>query len=412
MTALELHPAERPTAGSLNIQVENTFQNVTCSQAEWDEATVRLGGNVYHSYDWARIWWEFYGRGRQLRIFIFTLDGEIVAIVPLYLDTLGLWPFHFKVARLVGANVPPKAFSPPVREDYASLVWERILEHLFRRDGCDLLSFGPVSALYQPAHVLEQSARSRSSLVGSVNRIPVGVHTLFSLPRTLDAYFDGLNKSERKKRQYELRLLRRECQVVEDTLREPGAVQMEFGRFVEQHSLQWRAEGKPGHFGAWPRAAGFNEALVAAQARHGRVRFSRIIADGQLVSTQFSFAFGDCYYWELPARETGKKWDRLSLGPAGAISMFEAAISEGFTRVEGGLGHYEYKLRLGGVQHPVNLIRIRATGWFSRLRFCCFDAIRRCVLLGYHKLWYRRITPRLPERFRKPQWNLWLRLDF
>ena len=93
----------------------------------------------------------------------------------------------------------------------------------------------------------------------------------------------------------------------------------EFETFVEQHSAQWMAEGRPGHFGAWPRALEFNRELVRTQGALGRVRFSRILADDKVVSNQYVFAFGDSYFWELPARAMGPKWDRLSLGPAGVI---------------------------------------------------------------------------------------------
>jgi hypothetical protein len=34
------------------------------------------------------------------------------------------------------------------------------------------------------------------------------------------------------------------------------------------------------------------------------------------------------------------------------------------------------------------------------------------LLYGYHKIWYRRIAPRLRAFAHRPQWSLWLRLDF
>ena len=372
---------------------------------------MRLGSSVYMSFDWVRIWWRFYGAGKQLRLFIFTAEDQIVGVVPLCLERIGLGPLAFKVARLVGSNIPPKVFDPPVDHHLARQIWSEIAQQLFAVDGCDLLSLGPVCEHHQGSAALAEVRGNHPELVSRVETVPYGVHTEFALPQTIDAYFESLGKSERKKRQYELRLLRKECMVTTDSVSEPVAALAEFKRFVPQHTTQWNADGKPGHFGAWPGALEFNEELVKAQATLGRVRFSRIIADGQVVSVQYCFAFGSTWFWELPSREIGPKWDRLSLGPAGAITMLEAAIQEGRTRVEGGLGHYPYKLKLGAAEHPVKILRVFGKGKAARVRHALFNSSRLCLLYGYHKLWYRRLTPRLPEAFRKPQARLWLRFD-
>jgi CelD/BcsL family acetyltransferase involved in cellulose biosynthesis len=404
--------SNRPGGDGFSFVVQSSFQGLDHLRVAWDDAVVRLGGTIYMSYDWCRTWWEFYGEGKELRVFIFRAGEQIVGIVPLYIDPLGFWPVRFKVARLVGANIPPKVFNPPMDESWAEAIWERILVQMFEDDRCDLLSFGPVSELHKGSEALPGVCAGNQKLVELAEVVAVGVHTVFSLPSTMEAYFDGLSKSERKKRQYELRLLRKECEVKTDVLSEPVAVGQEFARFVAQHTSQWSTEGKSGHFGAWPGAREFNEALVKAQAALGRVRFNRIFADGQLVSNQYVFAFGRSYFWELPSREMGPRWDRLSLGPAGAISMIEAAIREGKTRVEGGLGHYEYKIRLGAKEYGVKTVRVLAKRRGTKWRKTLFDAIRFCVLYCYHKIWYRRVIPRLPVFFRRPQWNSWLRLDF
>jgi CelD/BcsL family acetyltransferase involved in cellulose biosynthesis len=228
----------------------------------------------------------------------------------------------------------------------------------------------------------------------------------------MDEYFEGLSKSERKKRKYELRLLRKECNVKVDVLKDPSALDDEFNRFAIQHSTQWNAEGKPGHFGAWPKGREFNQALVKAHAPLGRVRFVRIIAGGEVVSNQYVFAFGNSWYWELPARAMGKQWERLSLGPAGLITTVESAIQEGKRRLAGGIGHYEYKVKLGAKEHQLLRVRVVANRLGSRLRLLAFNTLRFGFLYGYHKIWYRRLSPRLPGASKPRLWPLWLRLDF
>jgi CelD/BcsL family acetyltransferase involved in cellulose biosynthesis len=229
----------------------------------------------------------------------------------------------------------------------------------------------------------------------------------------MEDYFSALSKNERKnRRKYELRALRGEYSVSVDSVSDEELLAEEFEQFALQHANLWAPQGKPGHFGAWPRALDFNRALVKAQGRHGRVRFLRILADGKVISSQYTFSFGDAYYWELPARSVEKEWERFSLGPTGIVQMIEAALKEGKRRIEGGLAHYDYKLRLNAKEYAVATFRFVADTPASRFRFRAFRQFHKLFRIAYHKLWYQRILPSLPGAFSRSQSGLWLRMDF
>jgi len=405
-----------PNKGQVNelhCRVETSFDSLASFRSAWDEAVVRLGGSLYMSYDWCRVWWEFYGAGKELRVFIFSAAGVVVGILPLYIDSIGFRPARFRVARLVGANIPPKVFDPPIDEDWAGLMFEQILLGLFETDRCDLLSFGPVSELHKAAKQLAGASCRKAGLVMPAEEQADGVHSIFWLPSSLSDYFESLSKNERKnRRKYELRLLKKDYTVRVEVLSDSERVDQAFDEFVVQHTLYWQAQGKSGHFGAWPEATEFNRALVKAHGKLGRMRFIRILADEQVVANQYTFAFGDSYFWELPSRLVGGDWEKFSLGPTGIVTMIDEAIKEGKKRLEGGLAHYEYKVRLGAKEYAVTRVRAVANRATSRMRVKLYNALRICLLYAYHKIWYRRITPRLPAFFRKPQWMFWLRLDF
>ena len=108
----------------------------------------------------------------------------------------------------------------------------------------------------------------------------------------------------------------------------------------------------------------------------------------------------------------GQQWQRFSLGQAGFFALVDAAIREGKTRVEAGLAHYDYKQKLKATEHATRVVRVVGHRPASRLRTAIGLCLRFCLLWGYHKTWYRRISPRLPPLFRRPIWTLWLRLDF
>jgi len=229
----------------------------------------------------------------------------------------------------------------------------------------------------------------------------------------MEDYYASLSKNERKnRRKYELRLLKKEYDVQVEVCRDPALAEKEFEAFVAQHTAQWQAERKPGHFVAWPHGKEFNLALVRSQSRAGRLRLIRIIANGQVISYQYAFVFGNTWYWELPSRRIGEQWERFSLGPSGIVTMIDLAIQEGMVKLEGGIGHYDYKVRLGGKELAVSGYRVVRAEGTSRGRVRLFDWIHRGLELVCHKIWYRRIHPLLPVSLRGAQPTAWLRYEF
>jgi CelD/BcsL family acetyltransferase involved in cellulose biosynthesis len=417
-TLIELEQAQKRPAGRteadapLSFEVFQDFTGLDRLRTAWDEAVRRAGGSIYMTYDWVRVWWEFYGGAAELRLFIFSAGERVVAIVPIYVDTLGWGPLRFRVARLVGANIPPKVFGPAVPASCATEVFAKVLGHLFVQEKCDVLSFGPLSELDAATQGLRTACDERADLLAPLT-VPQGVHSTYYLPADMEEYYAGLRKSERKnRRKLELRMLKKEYDTRVEVVNDPALVPEVFDHFAEQHRQQWRAEGRTGHFGAWPRALDFHRALVRAQAERGRVRFIRILADEHVIASEYVFAFEDRFYAELTSRDVDPNWDRFSLGPTSTVAILAQGISEGVQRVESGLGHYDYKVRLGATEHGALTFRIVASSFVSRARFALFSYARSCVSLAYHKLWYRRIAPRLPPFFWRPQWRLWLRIDF
>ena len=405
-------PFVESLAKKLHCRLETSFDKLETFRDTWDDATSRLGGSIYLSYDWARLWWEFYGDGKALRIFIFSVGDQIVGILPIYVEVIRFGPISLKIARLIGSNIPPKVFNPPVDPALADDVFQQVLLQLFREDGCDALSFGPVSELHCSAEALSRTALLALGLVAQGSDLSNGVHSVWHLPETMGEYFQSLSRNERKNRKADLKKLRTEHVGRVEVVCEPGQVEAEFENFLQQHAAQWAAEGRTGHFGAWPRAAEFNRALVKAHGRLRRVRFVRILAGEKTITNLYAFAFGGCYYCELPARSIDTQWDRFSLGPIGIVATIDAAIGERMTRMEGGLGHYDYKLRLNAKEHKTRILRAAANRPSSRLRFLFFTLLRTCGHFGYLKLWHQRLLPHLPIRLKRPQSRAWLSLDF
>jgi len=398
---------------NLHVEVYENFENLCILQREWDAFVEKLNAPVYMSYDWCRIWWKIYGAGKDLRIYVFSGNSQVVGIIPIYIDCLGVGLLNLKVARLVGANIPPRIFDPPINKDWANLVFETIVLKLFREDNCDVFSFGPVSSLYPLISDLKKLNDGQTNIIGQVEEHPADVHTFFILPETFEGYLGSLSKNERKnRRKYELRYLKKSFAIQTDILKSWEEIGEEFPKFVEMHTAQWRSEGKPGHFGAWPKSNDFHFALVKELSKKGRLRLIRIRANDEAITYEYSFAFGDCYYWLLPARKIGPSWEQYSLGSTSLVNMMRIAIEEGVRRVEAGLAHFDYKSRLGAKEYPATIIFLMPKDLGSRFRYYVFRSIFSLIDMLYYKIWYRRLQPHLPRRFQRGIWSLWIRFSF
>lgn len=400
----------RPTP-ALRLRLATSFEEILPRRDAWDAAVEALGGTIYLTFDWLQTWWEHYGRNARLRLFVFEEDDRIVGILPLYLESFSGGPLRTVVARLVGANIPPKAFNPPVRPDLAGVILGQIIRHLFEKDRCDLFSLGGVTSNWVATEAMDIAATATRDVARRPEFRVREVSTRFRLPATFEEYLASLGSSERKSRLKRLRSLDRNYRVERDIVADPDRVEAEFEAFATLHANQWRKVGKGGHFEAWPGALNYNRDLVRRQARHGRVQFFRMLLDGRTVASRYTFRLGDTLYSELPARLVGDPWDGLGIGAISLIRFTEQAIEAGIREIDSGLGSYSHKTQLGGDQLPVGVWRVVGRRPASRLKVQAFNAIAATTRLVLHKVWYRRLLPRLPAWAGRSQALSCLRFD-
>jgi CelD/BcsL family acetyltransferase involved in cellulose biosynthesis len=303
-------------------------------------------------------------------------------------------------------------FDPPVAKEWSAEIWSSVVRHLLDRDGCDIASLGPVSETYKALEALKQTTLNcpLPGVLGAL--IERDVHTVYYLPKSIDDLLASIDSKERKVRRKKLRDLEAKGPLRIDVVKDAVRLEKEFPAFVQQHTSQWEAEGRPGHFHAWPRAREFHNELVKTMAKLQRVWLMNLFVGEQKIVGQYCFSFGKHLYAELPSRVIGPEWERLSLGCSSQVKLLEAAIAEGFETMESGLGHYEYKVLLGGREHRVVNARFQTNSSSSRLRTKACLAMRNLLVLASQKLWYQRISPHLPKVFRSGQSETAITFDF
>jgi CelD/BcsL family acetyltransferase involved in cellulose biosynthesis len=331
-----------------------------------------------------------------------------VGLVPAFIETLWLGPARVRVAKLVGSDFTLHLCNLPVLPDALARATSRALHYFLKEHRCDLLLFGPLSGPRTPIDEFLAVGRQESEVVESAEALGDSCHTYWHLPDSFDDYLKSLGKQHRDNLKRKLSQFSKAHAAAFDVVSDPDGVSAEFEKFLLLHAAQWRTEGKLGHFGDWPHAEDFNRDVVHCLGAQGMVRFHRILAGDQVVSSQYSFVFGGTTYWRLPARVCAAEFDRYSFGMTGLAKLFEASIGEGRHTIEGGRGHYGYKLQLGGREWPLRTVQFVRRGRGVAARVRCFRAFASLLNLAYYRVLFARIAPRVPA-LQGSLWPSWIR---
>jgi len=391
----------------LTVKVLKSFEEAASLRELWDKLVQGLQAEVYGSFDWCRIWWSHYGRGRELRIFAFYAGGELVGIVPMFRERLWICG-GLRIAKLVGCDFALAICSLLVHASGASEAIRRVVSYWLNEGGCDAVWLGPLNGSDSSVEHARLACQRLASEVEIVRDAEIGVHSSFHLPSNFEEYVQGLDKRQKQNFRRDMNLFGRTFKVESDVVSDEVEATKEFETFQRMHAEQWAAQGKLGHFQDWPRGLDFNRELIREHARLGRLRLYRLLADGNVVSYQYGFRLGDRLCWRLPARPAGKEWDRFGLGRLGLMKMIEDAIGEGIRFIEAGCGHYDYKVQLGAKEYPLRSILISSRRLGGRLRCRCIVLVSWLLHLLYYRIWFGRIAPKLPLP-RRSLWKSWIR---
>jgi CelD/BcsL family acetyltransferase involved in cellulose biosynthesis len=396
-----------PAEAILGLRVEQfgSLEELARVRDEWDGLIEQSGSDIYFTVDWLQAWWTHYGRGRTFEGLIVREGARMVGALPFCVQRLWAGPLPVRLARFVGADSTIPVFTPAIAEGFEEAVLRAALDRLLGDAGCDAVSLSPLSGESPVAAAAERvAAADRFELVRSDSP---GPHTLFRLPGSFEEYLAGLSKSQRQNHRRYLRQLNAKHEISYRTVTGEEAISY-LDRFRELHAAHWQAEGKLGHFGDWPASESFNRDLIARMAPTGRARFYEIAGDGRPLAIEYSFVLGDRCYWRLPARDPAPELQKLRLGRLSLAEMFRVLIEDGQTMVEGGPGHYEYKLRLGAEEHPLRRVVISGSSASSRRRSDLLLRFADLLHLVYYRGWFLKLAPRLGRRGR-PLWGPWLR---
>jgi hypothetical protein len=124
---------------ALVVQIYDNFEAIAEWQKDWDSFMEEMNAEIFLTYDWCKIWWKYYGKGRELKIFVFRKNDQIMGILPLFHEVIGLWPVNLSVIKIVGTDFMPITINIPLRTDQIDEIVNSLISNLNKVCRWDLM---------------------------------------------------------------------------------------------------------------------------------------------------------------------------------------------------------------------------------------------------------------------------------
>jgi CelD/BcsL family acetyltransferase involved in cellulose biosynthesis len=358
-----------PSAGrDIAVTLARTNDEFAGLAPEWnrlhDKATV---ASVFTSWVWQFNWWQVYGAGQPLRILVASQGGDVVGILPLYVQAISMLGVPVRLLRLVGTggDTHPDDLGTildPVRGQAAALQLARAALRL--RDG-DVLLLSDLAADCPLRAAVESEARlaGRAVLAGVSEKI-----AFVRLPRTWDAYLQSLSSHHRLGVRYKRRKATRSHAVRFFVWEDPARLDSVFDRLAELHRRRWQASGGSTSFSS-AQYLEFHRRVMKACLPRGWLRLYCLELDGEIAAIVYCYRFRNVVYCMQSGFDPGK--GKLKLGSVLLGHAFEHAIGEGNHIFDFLRGEHGYKDQLATDYRSTFCVRVfRATpgGLAYRLR--------------------------------------------
>jgi CelD/BcsL family acetyltransferase involved in cellulose biosynthesis len=358
-------PAAR-AARCLGVQCIAREESFIALGAEWERLhAASETSSVFNSWLVQHVWWQVYGRGRRLRVFVARDGGELVGILPLYLQRSSVAGIPVRRLRLVGTGVDtyPDDLGPVLSPCSRRAVLEalsRAVVDSAEWDVVELTDLDPRMGLHEALAGIVRSSKIPCA-PGRSQRI-----AYVEIPSTWQAYLDSLSRERRG----HLRRLRRRLDralpwrfFVWDNERRIGEA---LERLADLHRRRWIASGTPSESFASPQYLEFHRRVMAGALQRGWLRLYCLELAGEVAAMIYAYRFRNRVYLMqagFDPRHAHRSPGAVLLGCA-----LEHAIGEGNAAFDFLRGEHAYKDELASGERETVFVKCyrntaRAMAW-------------------------------------------------
>ena len=303
------------TDGSLSLERHEDLDSL---REDWTALAERCG-NPFATWEWARTWWDHFGKGHPLLITACRRsDGTVAAILPLYLSTRG----RLRMLRFVGHGAGDVLGPVCASED--SALAAAALRQTLADEGrsWDLLLAERLPKGLLPGPVLQEEANPVLSIDGA----------------TWEEFLASCSSNLRGQIRTKRRRLQRDHEASFRLTDDPERLDNDFDTLVRLHHARW---GEARAFDERRRA--FHRDFAAVALERGWLRLWFLEAEGRPVAAWHGFRFGGVEWYYQSGRDP--EWDRRSVGLTLLARTMQGAFDDGMSAYAFLRGDEEYKKR-------------------------------------------------------------------
>ncbi len=377
----------------LRHRVFSSFAQAEPLRAAWEELAQRCG-DLFASYDWCRTWWRYYGGKRRLQIHVVHDGADLVAVLPLFRETV--WPLGvpLRVIRLVGSDHALTPAGLAIQPEYVRPVFRGLLQRIERQGHWDLLHLGPLLFYMDTVEVMAEVLAAQPTVGQVISNAQGSCVTVYDLPQTYEQYLGGLGSERRNILRCERNATsQQQVQASVPTTQED--VRKAMAELVRLHQHLWIGKGKLGQFRDWPDYERFHCEMAEHQVQAGRLALVTVQAGSQTIGVEYGYHFGARTHALIRGYCDDQTWRTYSIGRMLHCHMVQQAIGRGSTLLDDGRGVFEYKRRLGGRLRCERSLTVVRSGVAIRSRIWLAMRSAWCIHAVYGRIWFDWLRPRL-----------------
>jgi len=338
------------------IEIISTKHTLDALSEEWNELIEEADVHIYQTFEWLRVWWKYFGSGKELHIIVFRADSRIIGIAPMFIDKFSVMGKNiYRCLRFIGSKVmQPKggSFSAELAfSDYLSLIirpgFETEVNRMFQKY-INMHNHLFDEVLFE--EVPEESTLLTGISTGDNNsgwEVTVenaSVCPLINLPESWDELLAGLSSNARYQiRRFVKRITEKGIFKIH-TAETPEEVKEAFEKLVVFHQNRWHSLGQPGIF-MDERVLGFFREVTLELHKRGWLLMKTITADEKCVAVDLLYDFKGTIYMVQRGFDDSSEYESDSPGSVLLYYVIKEAIEDGRKIYDFLRGEENYKKR-------------------------------------------------------------------
>ena len=310
----------------------------------WNQLlTASASDSIFLTWEWCEAWWKNYAGGRPLFMLAAWEGGELLGVLPLYVDKARRWGAAWSVLRVVGDGSRDSdyldGFARAGREREVVRAWLDFLAGV--RQQWDWLHIEGTAQGSPCLAALTECARERGWRLAS-ETIPC---TTLALPKSWNEYLKMLQPRMRSKVRSSLARVEAQFGAAPGECISAGDIQEWLPELFDLHAQRWRQDHQPGVFGDPAKRSFYYDVSRSALAK-GWLAFHRLAWGERPLALQYGFRYRNRFYLLQEGYDPG--FEDLRPGVALRAWLMRYWIEAGLEQYDFLAGASPYKLEWGG----------------------------------------------------------------